>query len=42
MSCSVAQIIVPSCVGGEEETQKNNINVQKEKNTFTFKVADNK
>jgi len=42
MSCSVAQIIVPSCVGDDEETQKKNIEAQKEENTFTFKVADNK
>ena len=42
MSCSVAQIIVPSCVGDDEETQKKNIDKGKELKAFTFKVADNK
>ena len=43
MSCSVAQIIVPSCVEDDvPNAQLEKINKGKELKAFTFKVADNK
>ena len=40
MSCSIQNVIVPSCLGDDQGTELQNITEQKAKGSISFKVSD--